>query len=114
MNVVMILSLFITILLPISIHGLQCYSCSMCSVPFNTNNATITVNNASGASCYKTVLASYATKGATTSCVAANTNGLGTWCCNTDLCNAGQTVASMDKKKIMAIFVLAIGIMKMF
>ncbi|CAF0901532.1 unnamed protein product [Adineta ricciae] len=113
MNTILAFCICVAIALPVSIHGLQCYSCDLCSVPFTTNNATIVSVNVTGASCTKYVFASYVSKGYATDCAQVNVNGIGTWCCSTDLCNAGQSIGSFDSKRILATFLVAIGIMKM-
>ncbi|CAM4897973.1 unnamed protein product [Rotaria socialis] len=102
------------IVLPTLVNGLQCYSCEVCANPFSANGAVIVSSNATGDFCYK-ISASVATsQGIVPTCVTANVLGVGTWCCNTNLCNAGQSIVPMDFKIIILAFLICIGLMKMF
>ncbi|CAF0793892.1 unnamed protein product [Rotaria sordida] len=100
-----------TIFLPTLINGLQCYECIICSRPFDRINATIRITNSSSESCYKLETGISTTRGAMDVCIQTNALGLGTWCCNTDLCNRGQSSVLMNLKIVISTFLLSIGLM---
>ncbi|CAF0783736.1 unnamed protein product [Adineta steineri] len=113
MNGLLIAIFCITVVLPISINGLQCYSCTVCSIPFMTSNASIVTMNTTTGSCYKSGYSSYAVRGYMASCTQASVGSIGTWCCNTDLCNSARSMMPMNLTMFIAAFLFATGIMKM-
>ncbi|CAF3873216.1 unnamed protein product [Rotaria magnacalcarata] len=100
--------------LPTLVSGLECYYCATCTKPFSANGAIIVSSNTTGESCYKIAAAVTTSRGIMPGCVSASVLGIGTWCCNTDLCNAGQSIVPMNLKIIILAFLICIGLMKMF
>ncbi|CAF1953642.1 unnamed protein product [Rotaria magnacalcarata] len=114
MKVLCIFFLCAISVLPTLVSGLECYYCATCTKPFSANGASIVSSNTTGDSCYKIAAAVTTSRGIMPGCVSASVLGIGTWCCNTDLCNAGQSIVPMNLKIIILAFLICIGLMKMF
>ncbi|CAF0787808.1 unnamed protein product [Adineta steineri] len=113
MNGLLIAIFCITVVLPISINGLQCYSCTLCNTPFMASNTSISMMNTTTGSCFKATTAATVSRGYISACVAVNAGGYGTYCCNTDLCNSARSMMPMNLNMFIAAFLVVIGTMKM-
>ncbi|UJR17993.1 hypothetical protein I4U23_004894 [Adineta vaga] len=79
---------FLLLALSALADGLKCYQCANCNSPFKPSDATEVTSSDARASCWKTTARNVATtRGITTDCKQVDAAGIGTWCCNTDLCN---------------------------
>ncbi|CAF0939828.1 unnamed protein product [Adineta ricciae] len=93
---VILVCLVLCIFLPLN-DGLKCYSCTVCSDPFNEGDMKIEEKpDSEGYYCTKIHAGIAVNRGISKNCDPVHVFGKGQWCCQKDLCNHSNKITSTN------------------
>ncbi|CAF3706253.1 unnamed protein product [Adineta steineri] len=88
-------------------NNLTCYSCSDCDNPVNASKMIkVTVPSNQGYYCRKSSILTVVDRDVAQWCGEYDVNGIGLWCCQTNLCNTANSLQSFQFFILMFIMII--------